>query len=378
MSKTKKYLKKKRKTNKKRVNGGGGIFSKTIPGYVSIIPPEPIELFNAIIYRENEEVIVDLINRGVNVHSLHNSFTSLHYACMYRLDRIIKMLIDKNVNVHIKNVYGKTALHYACEYGVLEGIEALYKKGADLNVSDIYGNTPLHVACNVYNMNIVKFLVERGVDVNVINNEGDTPLHQLCKSMYNRTDNIANICFNIAKYLINKGAKIDVINNQQKTALDYVKTAGWKKILEDISAKYQYNLHKTFDYINYLMKNGEETTGPLLHIGEYHGVPRGGKSMNKKRRKTNKIGGNEELYNQYIDNYKYLVSVMEKQKEKDRLQTIQIDNCLEENENLKKYDTQREEYIKNLESYTERLEKVSKSVTEHRDELMKKLESDKK
>tara|TARA_X000000950_G_scaffold23172_3_gene24899 strand:+ start:2157 stop:2486 length:330 start_codon:yes stop_codon:yes gene_type:complete len=101
----------------------------------------------------------------------------------------------------------------------------------------------------------------------------------------------------------------------------------------------------------------------------------------KKKRKTNKkrmkIGGNEELYKQFMDNYKYLVGVMEKQKEKDRLQTIQIDNCLEENENLKKYDTQREKYIKNLESYTERLEKLLESVTEYRDELIKKLESDK-
>ena len=102
------------------------------------------------------------------------------------------------------------------------------------------------------------------------------------------------------------------------------------------------------------------------------------KKKRKTKKKRMKIGGNEELYKQFIDDYKYLVGVMEKQKEKDRLQTIQINNCLEENENLKKYDTQREEYIKRLESYTERLEKVSKSVTEHRDELIKKLESHKK
>ena len=216
MSKTKKYLKKKRKTNKKRMNGGGSIFSKTIPGYVSIIPPEPIELFNAIINRENEEVIVDLINRGVNVHALHNSFTTLHYACMYRLHRVIKMLIDKNVNVNIKNVYGKTALHYACEYGMLEVIEALYKNGADMNSRNNNGNTPLHFACNSYNMDLVKFLVERGVDVNAINNTENTPLHKLCQTISNYTHSIAGECFNIAKYLISKGAKIDVINNKYK------------------------------------------------------------------------------------------------------------------------------------------------------------------
>jgi uncharacterized protein YlxW (UPF0749 family) len=68
---------------------------------------------------------------------------------------------------------------------------------------------------------------------------------------------------------------------------------------------------------------------------------------------------------------------MEKQKEKDRLQTIQIDNCLEENENLKKYDTQRKKNIKDLLDHIEDLEKFLKSVTEDRNELMKKLESDK-
>ena len=367
MSKTKKYLKKKTKTIKKKMNGGGSIFSKTIPGDVSIIPPEPIELFNAIINRENEEVIVDLINRGVNVHALHNSFTTLHYACMYRMYRVIKMLINKNVNVNIKNVYGKTALHYACEYGMLEEIEALYKNGADLNVSDIDGNTPLHVACNLYNMNVVKFLVERGVDVNAINNIENTPLHQLCQTISNYTHSIAGECFNIAKYLISKGAKIDVINNKQKTPLDYVKNKNWKKILEDISAEYQRTLHEVFDNFDNKYFKGD-TYGPQIKIGEYHGVPRGGKSMNKKRRKTNKkrmkIGGNEELYKQFIDNYKYLVGVMEKQKEKDRLQTIQIEDCLKENIDLKNYEIR-------LEAYMKRLEKHLEDVTSHRDELLK-------
>ena len=368
MSKTKKFLKKKTKTIKKKMNGGGGNFSKTIPGNVSIIP-EPIELFEAIKEGQTEKAI-NLINGGVDVNAIDREdwHTPLHFACKEgsKLE-VVKALIDKGANVNAvgsegtplhlakdtdiikllinnganvnaggkngrtplhlakdtdiinllinkgadvnarevdRKATGFTPLHDACSNGHTKAAKLLIDKGADVNAAGGYkGETPLHIALFpvqgislglALNRNLIKTLIDKGADINAKDIFGDTPLHLVCRAMSDRhlTEEEKEEYFNAAIYFSSKDADIGIKNRSGRTPLDYVINQTKKQqIIDNSSIKYrkktrmEHVLHQAFDVMDEKYFN-RDLYGPQLTIGEYYGVPRGGKSMNKKRRKT--------------------------------------------------------------------------------------------
>ena len=73
--------------------------------------------------------------------------TALHYAVEVK---IVRLLIEKGVDVNAADVRGHTALHLAITEKRLETVRELIKSGGNVNAEE-YGNkcTPLHLACMV-------------------------------------------------------------------------------------------------------------------------------------------------------------------------------------------------------------------------------------
>ena len=158
----------------------------------------------------------------------------------------------------------------------------------------------------------LKTLVDQDPNyVNARNYNGDTLLHLVCKELGETYDKQEREKLKeFAKYLIREGADINASNNDNKIPLFYItnkernytifrsKAKGElpihtirreiKRELENEHANRQEALHTAFDSIEHrLGKNNPYS--PQLTIAEFmNGVKRGGKSMNKKRRKTNK------------------------------------------------------------------------------------------
>jgi len=180
---------------------------------------------------------------------LHKQFMR---ACWFgQLEKVKDIVNRKNkdfINRQYKNCWDCSALHYSGMSGNLETTRFLVEKGVDIDLRDREGKTPLHGAANFGALNVVKFLIENfDIDVDIRNKSNDTPL-----SLAAREGN-----FSVVKYLISKGANVNVENEVSWTPLinalevNSLRTA---KILVDAGADVNYRKddgESVMDYARY-------------------------------------------------------------------------------------------------------------------------------
>lgn len=141
----------------------------------------------------------------------------------------VKKLIDKNVDINMKDCYGETFFHYACKRGSRNIVKLLIAHGANINerfsggetplmyvcanndvhiakilldneaINDDCNKTVLHTACFHKRYEIVKLLIEYGVNVNEKNMFGEIPLYCVCR----------NGDTEVAKILLDNGAFVN-------------------------------------------------------------------------------------------------------------------------------------------------------------------------
>ncbi|HAV93543.1 MAG TPA: hypothetical protein DCW33_01585 [Proteobacteria bacterium] len=154
-------------------------------------------------------------NDPVLMHDLlmTSIFTDKRYGKMRSNKGRLQMLLDSevNVNVDVKNTYGKTALIGAASHeGFESAVNQLIEAGAD-------GNTALMVAIEDGDKLLVDNLIQAGVDIDATDNRGKTAL--MWASWLGREI--------IAEKLIQAGADINKRDHSGrilgKTALDYAK-----------------------------------------------------------------------------------------------------------------------------------------------------------
>lgn len=105
---------------------------------------------------------------------------ALRQAVIANAPGVVKLLLDKGVDVDAANFSGDTALHLAARYGRLEIVKSLLTKNASVTAKENAGLTPLHAAINAKEpanrVAIVKLLLAKGADVNAASGVGLTPL----------------------------------------------------------------------------------------------------------------------------------------------------------------------------------------------------------
>ena len=119
----------------------------------------------------NYKDLMRLIKEGESINArADNNNTPLIAACENRRSIICKVLIENGAEVHVTNKLGKTALHKAVYNGLLPIVKMLLDKGVDLNIQDdVYGNTPLHKACEYDQYEAARLLISKGCDTNLKN-----------------------------------------------------------------------------------------------------------------------------------------------------------------------------------------------------------------
>jgi len=93
---------------------------------------------------------------------------------------LVKLLIDKNCNKDVKDVYGNTPIHMACGNGKEEMVKLLLDNNCNINVKNVNGDAPIHMACANGSLETVKLLLENNCILESLNNDNKTPL-QLVK-----------------------------------------------------------------------------------------------------------------------------------------------------------------------------------------------------
>lgn len=115
-------------------------------------------------------------------NSYRREIYPLHAACFEGADKVVKALINKNVDINLDDEHYGTPLEIASSSGNEKVVKLLCEQGAET------GTCALHEAVLNHHEHIVQLLLEHGADVNVRNKKGDTPLGKAVG--YHLEDNI--------------------------------------------------------------------------------------------------------------------------------------------------------------------------------------------
>jgi ankyrin repeat protein len=135
----------------------------------------------------NDETVKLLLGHGANKDAWAGHKTVLHIAAERGYTEVVKVLLDRHVDITMKNFDGRTALHLAALGGHHDIVELLEK--ADFNATDEKGRTVLHLAalskCVEQQLEqrvakqvdgVVDLLIKK-VDRKAIDYDGRTALH---------------------------------------------------------------------------------------------------------------------------------------------------------------------------------------------------------
>ncbi|XP_063687914.1 histone-lysine N-methyltransferase EHMT2-like isoform X2 [Bolinopsis microptera] len=167
-------------------------------------------LFYAIKHNKSQ-CLRFLLTQGVNVNARDtNARTALHYACeLGNLLCIDMLLTDNRIKVNTQDMDGWTALMWACEYKFVDVVKSLLEKGADPHLRDREQNIALHWAAFSGHADIVQLLLSVRSDIDAINERGDTSLHISARLSHSGS----------VRGIVNAGASLRLPNKQGKTCL---------------------------------------------------------------------------------------------------------------------------------------------------------------
>ncbi len=210
--------------------------------------------------------IKDLLDKVVDINVRNEEgYTLLHYASLVGNRGILNMLFDradaiwlenqkkksilqriftrssdKRINLNAIGKDGQTPLHFVAYFGHKDVVEMLLKRGVNVNIQDGCGRTPLHLTAHKGHKDVVDILVKVGAKVNIKDLNRWTPLHYAV--YWNHKDTV--------DLLLKRGANINAKTNYGKNILhiaiqerktdiaEMLLNKGFDPKLEDINRKY--------------------------------------------------------------------------------------------------------------------------------------------
>lgn len=159
---------------------------------------------------------VKLIAAGANPN-LKERFIHLNiliYASYFNYLELVKIIINLNAKIDLKDSLGWTALMYsiASDYTDKKIIRLLANSGANVNLVDRYGVTPLIIAVFFNNEEKIEELVKSGANIDFKNENGITAL--IFAAKLGKKESV--------KKLLSLGADFELKDNYEKTAYDHV------------------------------------------------------------------------------------------------------------------------------------------------------------
>lgn len=193
----------------------------------------------------NRELILLLLGSStVNINALDDNHRNcLYYAISHGDEKIVDLLLERNVTIKIRDCVGDTPLHLAVQHktNAYELTSSLLKTqdGKDLiNVEAADRMKPILLAASCKQAEVVYLLIKNKADLKAVDGEYNTALHLACKSgsiqtafyliEFGQMDVNELNCYrqspvfnafisndyDLVEYLISCGAKIDLRDTQ--------------------------------------------------------------------------------------------------------------------------------------------------------------------
>lgn len=141
------------------------------------------------------------IDSGIDVNNAdkHN-WTPVIVAINNNKIDTLKVLLNNNADIS-KNFQAEQVLDFISKQGYIDIAKILIEKGIDMNMKNDELDTPLHTAIKCHNSDMAKYLIDECTDLNIQNNLGWTPLYTAIE--FGEQE--------VAKYLVFKGANEKVV-----------------------------------------------------------------------------------------------------------------------------------------------------------------------
>lgn len=125
----------------------------------------------------------------------------------------IKILINKGIDINVKDNEGNTPLILAIDSNHISIASFLLKNSANVNAKNEKGQNSLHLLCSNMNFKntVADMLIENGLDINAQDNAGKTILHCALENFFAKNEMI--------NYLINKDANLNIKDEDGNTPL---------------------------------------------------------------------------------------------------------------------------------------------------------------
>jgi hypothetical protein len=123
----------------------------------------------------NLEMVNLLLANGADLE-FSSPQSLLDIASYHCRTEIVRLLLNRGIDVNLKDPYGQTALMAASRGGALDVAKILVEHGADVNAATTHGATALLYACDHSAISLAKLLLENGANPEVKATYGDSPM----------------------------------------------------------------------------------------------------------------------------------------------------------------------------------------------------------
>ena len=174
-----------------------------------------------------------LLNRGVNINvrdknyrtPLHEALTDLRNgdAADYYVGAV-RFLLDHGADVDAEDNNRSTPLHVISKYGNVKAARLLLEHGASVDALDSNHSTPLHFALRGKNVEVARLLLEHGANINAQNKEGHTPQHLLLA--------MGSQVIDTMWFFLERDADVDAVDNNHSTLLHEASSYGNVKVAQ--------------------------------------------------------------------------------------------------------------------------------------------------
>jgi uncharacterized protein len=177
--------------------------------------------------RGETETVKNLIDKGVDMNVKDaNGQTPLMIATYKNDVETAKVLIAAGADVNIRDDMKNTPFLYAGAEGYLEILKLTIAAGADPTITNRYGGTALIPAAEHGYVDVIReLLTMTNIDVNHVNNLGWTALMEaIILNNGNETQQ------QVVQLLIDHGADVNIPDEENVTPLQHAKAKGFKEI----------------------------------------------------------------------------------------------------------------------------------------------------
>lgn len=168
-----------------------------------------------------ESVARLLLEKGADINAVDwEGMTPLLLAAERSCVSMVKWLLKEGASFAAVNQNESTALHMIAESrrctGDVSAVGLLLEKGIDIDVKDTYGKTPLHCAANNGINEMVSELLNHGALIEACNRSGVRSLHFAAKSL-----RACRLSFPTVQVLLDHGAEVNALDHDGRTALHW-------------------------------------------------------------------------------------------------------------------------------------------------------------